>query len=281
MSTETQCVRCGRPMADQAYACSSCSARAGRQLDEIASLTAAARAVAHRQSNRGEGGGSNKPGSSPPIDFGTSERLDEIQNDLLGWARHVAETRGIGLTVTTTGADPIALIARWLTPQLEWLRHQPEAGEALESIGAAAHRLVAIINGPTPGRYAGPCGNVLEGGQECGEDVTSRPGSNLATCKACGAGYDVDEQQEWMRGQIEDHLARPVEIAGVLLRLGNPIGYSTIAAYAAKGQLVPHGHDEKGRALYRIGDVLDLRMGMKKPRRERELPRGAANPVGG
>lgn len=285
------------PRATDGNACETCAARAAGHLAVIVELTPDARAVAHRQSRRTAGGGSrSKPGSSPPIDLDATERLDEIQNSLTGWARHVAGERGVGMPFAGgTDLDQIVLCAEWLSRHLEWLRHRREVAEFMGDIAAAARRITGIINGPIPGRYAGPCsalvddpdqpcpvdcachngpyyecdepggcGSVGCGRRICGQDVTSRPGSNDAACQACGARYDVDEQQKWMRGQIEDHLAEPVEIAGVLLRLGFPVGYSTIAAYAAKGQLVAHGHDEKGRALFRIGDVLDLRMAATK-----------------
>jgi hypothetical protein len=229
-------------------------------------MTPAARDVAHGQSRRGGGGGSNKPGSRPPLDFDVMERLDDIQNTLGGWVRHVGEERGSGLLAgwPRKGADLIVEAARLLQGHLEWLRHRQEAQEALDDIAKAARAIMGIADGPIPGRYAGPCSHVGEDGEVCGEDVTARPGSRIGRCKVCGAEYDVDEQQAWMRSEIEDYLARPVEIAGVLLRLGFPIGYSTIAAYAAKGQLAAHGNDQEGRPLYRIGDVMTLRMGVKK-----------------
>jgi hypothetical protein len=256
-------------MPDVAYACSTCGvAKATTWLSEIAELIPAARDVAHRQSRRSAGGAANKPGSSPPIDFDITERLDEIQNTLTTWLRVIEHERGpqtaSALPASRLVPDPVALAARALSGHLEWVRHKPWADEFLDDVVTAARRLAGIINGPTPGRYAGPCSVVDDEGQTCGEDVTARPGSNVGTCRACGAEYDVDEQQAWMRRQIEDQLARSVVIAGVLLQLGFPIGYSTIASYAKKGQLIAHGqevgHDGKEHPLYRIGDVLDLRM---------------------
>lgn len=276
--TANDCVRCNRPTPD-GYACPACAYRAGDQLHEIASHTGAARDVASGQAQRGSGGGSGKPGSRPPGDVGAMELLGEVQNDLVGWVRHIASERG-GLT-QRPGSDLIVHAARYLQANVEWMRHRPEVDEFLGDVERSQRRIRYLADGRQPGRYAGPCGFVDGGGIECREDVEARDGAQYATCRACGSRYNVEERQQWMRDEIEDHLARPVEIAGVLLRLGTPIGYSTIAAYAAKGQIVAHGSDANGKPLYRIGDVLDLRMGAKKPRRERELPRGAANPVGG
>lgn len=280
MSTPT-CVRCGSPLADGAYACARCSAVAARQLAEIVELIDAARDVAQRQARRGDrNGSSGKPGSQMPISLWDTERLNQVRDQLHRVGGKVWAIRNT-YPPFATGVDPIAVIARWLPTQLDWLRHRSDADDTFATIAAAVRIIASVANGPTAGRYAGPCSTAGPDGKACGEDVTARPGSAIGTCKACGAEYDVDEQQEWMRKEIEGYLARPAEIAGVLLRLGFPIGYSTIAAYAAKGQIIAHGSDEKGRALFRIGDVIDLRIEANKPRQARQRSRGVANPHGG
>lgn len=96
MSAPT-CVRCGRPTPD-GCACSGCVAKARAQLAEIADLTPAARDVATRQNRRsGSGGGSGKPGSRLPLDLTATAKLDGIANALIGWVRHISETRGVRL----------------------------------------------------------------------------------------------------------------------------------------------------------------------------------------
>lgn len=267
MSAAT-CVRCSRPMADSAYACTTCVDRAADHLTEVAELAADARAVASGEIRRGSGSSANKPGSRPPLNLEVLERLDEVTNDIQGWVKAAEEDRGAEIVSAVFGdrvvSDPLAHAATALSGQLGWLRHQLFADEALTSIAQAARKVAGIVNGRIPGRYAGPCSHRDDEGKTCGQDVEARPGARYGRCRACGAEYDVDEQQAWMRGEIEGYLARPAEIAGVLLRLGFPIGYSTIAAYAAKGQLVAHGNDVTGKPLFRIGDVIDLRMGAGK-----------------
>lgn len=279
--TATDCVTgCGRPAPD-GYACTTCVGRAAQQLAELVQLTPAALDVAHRQNRRGEGGSSGKPGSQLPIALRDTEKLTQVRAQLHRIGAKVWTVRGT-YPPFTASVDPIIVIARWLPSHLEWIRHREDTAiDALATINASIRIVAGIVNGPNPGRYAGPCSTVDADGRVCGEDVTARPGADFGACTACGAEYDVDEQQAWMRKEIEGYLARPTEIAGMLLRLGFPVGYSTIAAYAAKGQLIAHGSDEKGRPLFRIGDVIDLRMEANKPRRSRQRSRGAANPHGG
>lgn len=90
------CVRCGRPLADGAFACDRCAYRAGDQLHELADMADAARDIAHGLSSRqGGSGGAGKPGSRLPLDLAATARLDAVLGELSGWARHIAETRGI------------------------------------------------------------------------------------------------------------------------------------------------------------------------------------------
>jgi hypothetical protein len=287
--TDTLCAVCAKRPTPDGYACSGCTSRAAGHLAAIIELAPDARLVAAGLVRRGGGGSGGKPGSRPPLNDGATDALHAVTNALTTLAREIADTRGLQAPRDGhTHTDPLVMVCRWLERQLEWARHATDdqggayAVQAFAEIEACASRLRGLVNGREPGRYAGPCGYVDEDGQLCGEDVEARPGANHATCRACGSRYDVDERQAWMRGEIEDHLARPVEIAGVLMRLGFPVGYSTIAAYAAKGLLVPHGHDQKERPMYRIGDVLDLRMAATKTSRRRlEPPRDMANPAGG
>lgn len=96
--SDTTCVRCGRPMPDQAYACSACAYRAGDQLHDIADMTDAARDVAHGLSTRSGGSSaSGKPGSRLPLDLAATSKLDAVENTLLGWCRVISEERGVPL----------------------------------------------------------------------------------------------------------------------------------------------------------------------------------------
>lgn len=281
--TDTRCVVCAQRPTPDGYACTTCAERARRQLAAIAELTPDARLVAAGLVHRGQGHTAGKPGPRPPLNPGATDALDEVTNALTTTARDIAETRGAQFVLTAFAGrgvpDPLTQAARWLSGQIEWLRHavdgtEPRAIAAFHEIDWCVGRMRVLINGPRPGRYAGPCGYVDDDDRLCGEDVLAKAGASIAVCKACGSQYDVEQRQAWMRGEIESHLARPVEIAGVLLHLGFPIGYSTIAAYVAKGLIVAHGYDEQGQPRFRIGDVIEVRINAAKSR-------DAAHPVGG
>lgn len=261
---DEQCAGCLPRVAHDGLTCDACTSRARGQLAAIVHLGPDARLVAAGLVRRGRGSSSGKPGSQSPLNDGATDALDAVQNTLTTLARTIADVRGLHV-LDARGRDPIVVTARWLGNQLDWLRHamdshEPRAISAYAEIGDCAGRMRGLVNGPTPGRYAGPCGYVDEDDRLCAEDVEAKYGAEVAVCKACGSEYDVEQRQAWMRGEIEDQLARPVTIAGVLLQLGFPIGYSTIAAYAAKGLIIAKGHDEQGKPRYRIGDVLATRI---------------------
>jgi hypothetical protein len=155
---DTRCVRCDKPMPDQAYACAGCAHRAGTHLFAIADTTPAARDVAHGMARRGaSGSGSGEP--RLPLNLGATQRLDAIQGTLSGWARHVAETRGIGAPrVRDLGDDTLVLAANWLAGHVEWIRHRREVAEFLEDVAACARLVEGIARGPAARRYCRTCG---------------------------------------------------------------------------------------------------------------------------
>jgi hypothetical protein len=203
-------------------------------------------------------------------------------------------------------ADPVVEASSWLSGQLSWLRHamlpngEPYAADAFREIGDCAAWMRSLVDGPRTGRYAGPCSALVDdpkapcpvncachngpgyvcdepggcgsagcGRRECGQDVVSRGNSNTAECKSCGTKYNVDEQQTWMLGEIESMLARPIEIEGMLAHLGMTVTYRRIMKFVEKGQLIAHGTDERGKDIYRVGDVLEIVARNEAPRSTR------------
>lgn len=259
---ETNCVRCGRPMPDQAYACAHCAAKATEQLHTIADMCPAARDVAHGLSRRGGGGASSgKPGSQLPLDLGATSKLDAVQNELSGWARHIAAERGVGMPFAGgSGLDQIVLCAEWLSRQMEWLRHRREVEEALGSIQAAARVVAGIARGPASQKYLGPCGafevDDREEGDEgppCEGDIYAREGASVGRCRTCGAEVSSGERAAWLDGEVRSHAFRAAQIAQAY-----GVNVNTIRSWAARGALLAHGQDREERPLYNVGEVLDL-----------------------
>jgi len=274
------CVRCERPMPDQAYACAGCRDRAVDQLHTIVDTTPAARDVAHGQARRGPGGaGSAEP--RLPLNLGATQRLDAVQGTLGTWARHVAETRGG--RPQAVRADPIVHAARYLAANAEWMRHRREVGEFLEDVEACARVVAGIARGPGEQKYLGPCGaerwptefdsdvrcpvdgemvNLKcwncgwvrrEKPTPCEGDVYAYRGASKGRCKTCGGEVATSEREAWLDGEVRQHAFRAAHIADAY-----GVNVNTIRSWAARGQLVPHGRDAEDRPLFNVGEVLDL-----------------------
>jgi hypothetical protein len=249
--TDTKCVRCARPMADQAYACSNCAYRAGDQLHTIVDVTPAARDIAHGFARHGTGGGGSKPGSRLPFDLGATAKLDGVQNELTGWVRHIAAERGLALPrPVDLGDDVLVLAAGWLAGHVEWMRHREEVDAFLADVGAAVRVVSGIARGPASQRYLGPCGAELEAGAAtcpalcmcrsggpgtlaaaceacacltgchgamskagpCEGDIYARDGASAGRCRTCGATVATSERQAWLDGEVRSHAFRAAEI---------------------------------------------------------------------
>ena len=275
------CVRCEREMPDQAYACRSCADRAERHLAELVDMTPAARDVAHGQSRRGTGGGSSgKPGSRLPIDLRSSARLDAVQVQLVGWARHICAERGLPLPGAGCADDLVVELAGWLPGHLEWMRHRAEVDEFLTDVDACARVVRGIARGPVDQRYLGPCGALIlpesdqEGSEvgrdtpECSGDVYGPQGGSTGSCRTCGARVSQDERRAWLDEQTRDRAYRASEIEDA-----HKVKAHTIRMWAARGIIAEHGRDRLGRPLYLLGEVLDLAAAMAKRRAENEAKR--------
>jgi hypothetical protein len=166
--------------------------------------------------------------------------------------------------------DPLVAAARFLTSQLEWLRHavdaqgEPYAVTAYAEIAHCAGRLRGLVNGPSEQRYLGPCrskvgwddaGNEFERDEPCEGNVFVPLGGEKGTCRTCGARWAAADRREWLDGEVRAHAFRASEIEQAY-----GINANLIRQWAtpARGLVQVHGHDIEGRALYLLSHVLDV-----------------------
>jgi hypothetical protein len=259
--TDTTCVRCERPMPDQAYACGNCAHRAGDQLFGIVDTAPAARDVAHGFARRGGGTGGSSEGRLI-LNLAATQRLDSVQGSLTTWVRHIAAERGLPLPAPQhLGDDALVVAARWLAGHTEWMRHRREVGEFLEDVGACSRVVAGIVRGPGSKRYLGPCGATVgwdDQGAEvardapCDGDVYAHDGAKDGACRVCGARWTTAKRQAWLDGEVRDHAYRASEIEDAY-----GVSADTIRVWAARGKVPIHARDRLGRALYLLSTVLD------------------------
>jgi hypothetical protein len=313
MSAPT-CIRCGKPMPDTAYACVHCGiTKPGEQLRDLADMVGAARDIAHGLSRRGGGAASGKPGSRLPLDLLATQKLDEVQNELVTWARHILSERGGDPPLVGFLDDAILLTAQWLPQHLEWLRHRQEAAEALATIDACARVVAGIARGPAELKFLGPCGaDVISSGidsegwpadvdiKTCEGDVYAREGASVGRCRVCGTEWSTAERRAWLDEQVRDKAFRAAHIgdayginvntirtwaAEVRAENGTLIRAARLKSYYRVGEgddvhVVPWtepaaGEDVKARGprLHYVGDVLDLAREAAARRAESEARR--------
>lgn len=270
MSAPT-CSVCGAPTGDSAYLCITDTDELRRNLGDVTAIVDDLDFALTRQSVFSDKLGRSN-GQPLPFDLRASEAAWVLRNTLAGWARLVAEERGLdgpqsnaaaitGRSVGGWTPSPslTAQIAAWLLGQVEWIRHHPAADEAFDEIRSAVREARRVTDRPADRWYAGPC-------QLCRTDLYVKAGKRDVACPECEATYDVAERREWLRAAVEDVLATTTEISRALTTLDVPITASSIRGYVHRKRLEVKAIDQGGSPLYRVGDVLDLIAGEKARR---------------
>jgi hypothetical protein len=258
---QNRCTTCPRPVPDVAYGCAYCATDLAQRLDQLAAVLPEIAVTVSRQ-DRMTAGGVRSAGAEVPLPYRdlVADRGRALQGELVTWARLVLAETGRPLTGTTGSA-----LCRYLGEAVGWARYQQHWPEYYATLRPLFGRTLGLIDRPADRVYLGPCRSVLANGETCYVDVLARPGAATGTCRECGAVHDVGESREWLLASLIDVLLRPAEIATLLRGFGDSsVGYSTIAAYVASGQVLAHGEDGRGRATFRVGDVLDVRTRLRR-----------------
>lgn len=282
------CVRCGRPMPDQARVCSPEAQSLADDLLRAAGHAEDAEAVITRQARYGGGGrgGSDEP---LPIDLTASTKLNAVKLAICGWAEIVIHETGrrpawrplAGPLCPPTGTrclhgscdgirrrmppTDIARDAAWLARQTGWLRKHPAADEAFRELEAACHQLARLVDRPADRELVGMC--------DCGRTLYAPHGRTVVTCPAvtCRLHWNVAESRDILRRSLDGKLVTAAEAA----RLGSYLDTDRsqlqirklINAWSARGMVFAHGEID-GEPTYRFGDVADRLA--RTPRRNRE-----------
>lgn len=265
MTDQPTCLRCGKPVVDQSYVCVDERNKLVRELALVVKVAGEASAtIADSPLLRG---------------LAVDDATWAGANTLTTWARHCAESRGQagpvvrgamrgplctwvsdGCRHTTCqtirgrrAEHPMAVVATWLTDQLDWLRHRREADDAFDQLTYAARIVVRAVDNQPDRWYAGPCG--VDG---CEAELTPVAGATVIRCHLCAAEHDAQARKDWLLDEAEDQLAGAAWIAATLTRLGKPVAAATVRKWADRDRLVAHGHDTAGRPLYRLSEVREL-----------------------
>jgi LSD1 subclass zinc finger protein len=240
---------CDRQMPGTSQICGACAAQLGRALADVPFLAAQLGVTLARQSSKASGG---RSATVPlPYDQRAAEAAWVLRSALTGWVRLLADD--------DRPADDLASMARWLTQRHHALTRHPAADEAHGEITSAVRQAERAIDRRAERWYAGRCG-------DCDTDLYARPGAAMVRCAACPAEYDVDDRRQELLAAAEDTLAGAALIAQALTSLGQPVTPERLRQWAHRGRIVAHGADQRGRALYRVGDVIEVLAGVGRER---------------
>ncbi len=273
--------RCDRPRPGNVSICGACESDLTIALAQIPDLAEQLEITLTRQTSKGSGGGSETP---LPYGQPASEAAWVLRNALHGWVRILLDghTRPAGprcescghwtcglIAYLTEPDDTIESMGAWLLKRIKSLLRQPAIEEAVDEITDAVRAAWRVVDRPADSLFAGKCAT-------CQAGLYARAGAVRVRCRECGTGYDVAAQWEAMRAQIEDQLLYSVVMGAVLRQLGVRVSDSTIRYWAQKGRIVAHGTDRSGRPIYRVGDVLDVALGVKQVQADDETAKVGA-----
>lgn len=286
MTVDYACAICCNPVEPSAYVCAACTRRAGQHLRgaELAGEVETTVALLARYAARG---GSRTPEPVPvdtpeaqrgsqrvlefawaasreqpirgalrptrlPFDPDASRRAAEAFNAIATWARVVEGDRGDEVPTAGRGQHQTAVTAAWLQDQLEWIRHQQFAAEALGDLRDAGATIKRIVDSPPGQRIAGVC--------NCGVTMYARENATSVTCDNCGLDWVVEDAREHLRETLRGYLVTPAEAAWLLAFFGltgnRDRSRKTIVMWAQRGRIQPHGEVD-GEQAYLFGEILD------------------------
>lgn len=190
-----------------------------------------------------------------------SRALDEVGNDLVGWAKTLEEDRGVEVPANNGEADQTAAICRALNENLTSIATTDWAGELVGDLQAIEARLSALTLAVVPGWYAGAC-------RTCSQPTHVIPGLSWVTCGSCGATTYARDHLEVILDEARDWIGRPKQLAEAIVglldgELSVPRLHDRIRKWEQREKLVADrcfdaDGDPIGPKRYRLGDVLDL-----------------------
>jgi hypothetical protein len=262
------CVNCARPVADTGYLCHSdhnnCTTLAAGHLEFLAKNASELDVTITRRDKLGDGTGRS---NETPLPFNetASDTARELHRTIVGLAMDIAATRKLDLDLDPLrrpltrypigSAARLAAAARYIKAHLRWLRCQPIAGSAYDSIEYAARALARAIDAHPALTDLGPCGN-----DGCDGRLLAGHGDRYAKCReGCGWIANVAETTGLLLEYARDLLLTADEISTLLSKWSTRrrIPAGTIRSWATRGLLPRKGKD--GRAfLYNLGDAIDL-----------------------
>jgi hypothetical protein len=248
--TTNRCPEHDTPTKD-ATLCHKCLWDVERDLGDIPALADELDTTISRQTASGQRDGGRSAEVPMPYNVRASQVATDLHATLVGWVRDMHDPR------EHWPADTATSMARWMLSRIERIRQHPAGDQLRDEISYAVREARRAVDRPADRIFAGPCLAPVDDGK-CQTDLYAKPGSPTVKCRECQTEHDVIERQVWLLAQVEDRLETAAHIAQAMPSFGAELKYDRIRKWVERGRLTAHSVDQNGRALYRIGDVIEL-----------------------
>lgn len=204
-----------------------------------------------------------------------SEALDHVTAIVAGWGRNLVDDRpGSGSMPTT-----VVRVLGWLESHRTTIATLEWGGECLRELRQCERMLQRLLDRSDTGRFIGICSSEIGADTEtdemllCDRALYAPESVSWVTCPQCGVSWPVAERRRLLADATRDELAPVRVIARVIVgllpgQLSEERVTRRIEQWVRRGQLQDYGVrviDGKPRRVYRVGDVLEIVLGERKP----------------
>lgn len=254
--------RCGSPLPDGFYVCTTCGeslAYALAEVDGVVEVLDAGVARTSLTAGYGERVSSSGPLHAPlPINEAVFDARRVLHLYLMRTALRLAETCGPLTSRSSQG------LASYLMRNLDGLRRQDWAGNVEAELRKLLTKANNTANRANNRQFAGTCQAT-----GCGAELYVTKGADTTNCRTCGAEYVAiqewrDTATTYARNLENDIVGYPNALSQRLHRVhGENITPEHIRLLASRGVLTRanperNEHGKVLRPMYRLGDIKDL-----------------------
>lgn len=170
-------------------------------------------------------------GAAPlPVDVGVMDLTDEISYYVTAWTVAITDRAGHVNATTTAGRIRQVAYELWRTMDRE------ERADHIWTIASdLRHRAETILGARTRAAWCGPCPTP-----GCTAEVYLHDDQQARVCPGCGADITRDDQQAYLREQLDGCLLTLSELTSALVVVGTPVPYRTLQSWARRGRLPEH-----------------------------------------
>jgi len=262
------------PLTDNRYVCRSCTARLRGLLTDLPGLMTDLDVALAKQATFGASVGGRATANSLAFGYAASEAGYVARQTVLVWVDWITAVRAH--RVPETWAEVGDYLANRAP---NWIAQHPDGPQIVDELTAAIRHARQAIDRPAERHYVGPCDALIETLNlttygdlhpvlipvTCTQELYATGDRPTVDCPRCGTRHDVRARQDAMLEQLRDHVLNAADMARAVDGLGVDLNADRIRQWKRRGLLTvaldntdrPRA-DEKGRPLYRVGDVLDI-----------------------